>query len=158
MQELSSPHCKRCASHDFNRKHNSRQRAGAFRLTNFQVRSKVEFIAFSRNRYVPAHSHTDRRQESRIMSRRRFAFVTTFVCSLLLARGAFAGLNFIGGELLDCPNPDVMQIGDLNGDSRADVVVLSKGSNELAVFIAADTESHFAPSQTLRVGQNPSNL
>ena len=91
------------------------------------------------------------------MSRRRFAFVTTLASSVLLANVALAGINFVGAELLDVANPDVILMGDLNGDERADVVVVSSSSREVDTFVASDTPSHFAPSQSLRVGEKPTN-
>lgn len=91
------------------------------------------------------------------MSRRRFAFVTTLASSVLFANAALAGINFVGAELLDVANPDVILTGDLNGDNRADMVVVSSTSREVDTFVAADTPSRFAPSQTLRVGQKPTN-
>lgn len=91
------------------------------------------------------------------MSRRRFAFVTTLASSVLLANAALAGINFVGAELLDVANPAVILMGDLNGDNRADVVVVSPSSREVDTFVASDTPSRFAPSQTLRVGQKPTN-
>jgi hypothetical protein len=88
------------------------------------------------------------------MSRRRFDFRIVLTLSLLVASPAFAGINFLGGGLINvAPKPEFMLAGDLDNDGLTDIVVISPSSKEVDVFIASPgTPSHFAPVRALHFG------
>ena len=87
------------------------------------------------------------------MSRPRIAFLIVFASCALLARGAQAGINFVGGATTNVPpHSEFMAVADLNGDQRADIIVIAPGSQEVDTFLAADTPSHFSPAQALHLG------
>jgi MYXO-CTERM domain-containing protein len=86
------------------------------------------------------------------MSRPRFAVVIALtLCAL--AYPAWAGINFTGGEPTNVSvRPQFMAGADLTNDGRTDVVVVSPQSKEVSVYVAADTDTHFAPARVMRFG------
>jgi hypothetical protein len=73
--------------------------------------------------------------------------------ALLVAQSALAGINLVGSEPTTVsPKPEFMATGDLNGDGRQDILVVSPNSKELNTYLAADTPSHFAPARVTRFG------
>lgn len=86
------------------------------------------------------------------MGRPRVAF-GALLSSLLIAQSALAGFNFVGADLTSVPpQPDYMATGDMNGDGRVDVVTVSPASKDVSTYLAASTDSRFAPARSLRVG------
>jgi hypothetical protein len=89
------------------------------------------------------------------MVRPRLAYAVVLLSALLLAQSALAGINFVGAELTNAsPDAEYMATGDFNGDSRTDIVVVSPGSKEVTVYLAADSPSRFAPARVRQVGKN----
>ena len=88
------------------------------------------------------------------MVRPRLAFAVASVFALLLAQSALAGINFVGAELTNAsPDAEYMATGDFNSDGRTDVVVVSPGSKEVTLYLAADGPSRFAPARVRQVGK-----
>jgi hypothetical protein len=88
------------------------------------------------------------------MSRRRLDFRIILAVSLLIASPALAGINFLGGALINvAPKPEFMLTGDLDNDGLSDIIVISPPSKEVDVFLAEpSTPSHFAPVRALHFG------
>lgn len=89
------------------------------------------------------------------MSRRLFVLFTSTLASLLVSHTARAGINFEAGQVTDAAQKPVYMVsGDLDGDHRADLVIVSPNSNEVGIYLAADTPSFLAAPRTMQFGSS----
>lgn len=86
------------------------------------------------------------------MGRPRVVFGALLV-SLLIAQSALAGFTFVGANTTSVPpQADYMATADMNNDGRIDVVTVSPASKDVTTYLAAATDSRFAPARSMRVG------